>query len=316
MMAPSNPLQWPPSETRGWRERYPVHPAVGLLPMISEAELEELADDIVQNGLNDPIVLWVDNTAEKDGDRSTAAPDCPRLLDGRNRLEALDRRGSTLETVPLTGKAKAAKGVIRLFAWERVISKGDGDKLQHSWRPGVDPWVYVLSANVRRRHLTQEQRREVIGKLLQQRPDLTDNAIAKQVGMSHHTVAAVRAAAETPNKEPEAANWQIANKPQIGRVEASGRKARGRKPQPRPAPSSKPVASSRPPAKSSPPQPPRDPELSALLPFTSPVTPGAAKADRLAAVREYIEFLGLTIAETIDHLMPFSLRLRLRRPTK
>ena len=49
----------------------PVHPSADLFPMIPKDELEELADDIKENGLIHPIVL-------KDG----------VLIDGRNRREA------------------------------------------------------------------------------------------------------------------------------------------------------------------------------------------------------------------------------------
>jgi ParB-like chromosome segregation protein Spo0J len=78
--------------------------------------------------------------------------------------------------------------------------------------------AYVISKNLHRRHLNTEQKRDLIRKLLEAAPGKTDNQIAKEVKASHHTVKSVRG---------EKPNWQNANKP---RVEASGRKARGRKP--------------------------------------------------------------------------------------
>lgn len=48
-----------------------VHPAADLFPMMTPEELQELADDIAENGQQEPIIM--------DGDV---------LIDGRNRLEA------------------------------------------------------------------------------------------------------------------------------------------------------------------------------------------------------------------------------------
>jgi hypothetical protein len=53
-----------------------VHAAADLFPMLSDAELAELAEDIRANGLHEPLWLW------DDPERG------PVLLDGRNRLAA------------------------------------------------------------------------------------------------------------------------------------------------------------------------------------------------------------------------------------
>jgi hypothetical protein len=50
-----------------------VHPAADIFPMMTDDELQELAADIAENGLQVPIVL--DHTGKV-------------LIDGRNRLEA------------------------------------------------------------------------------------------------------------------------------------------------------------------------------------------------------------------------------------
>jgi 16S rRNA G966 N2-methylase RsmD len=56
--------------------QWPVHPAAELFPLLGEAELAELAEDIRANGLHEPIWLW------DDPERGTV------LLDGRNRYAA------------------------------------------------------------------------------------------------------------------------------------------------------------------------------------------------------------------------------------
>jgi hypothetical protein len=59
-----------------------------------------------------------------------------------------------------------------------------------------DPYAYVISANIHRRHLTVEQRKNIAAKLLAARPGKSDRAVAEQVSLSKNTVAAARAAGE------------------------------------------------------------------------------------------------------------------------
>jgi len=53
-------------------ENVEIHPATAIFPMMEEAELKELAEDIKKNGLKTPIELAGDG----------------RVIDGRNRIEA------------------------------------------------------------------------------------------------------------------------------------------------------------------------------------------------------------------------------------
>lgn len=50
----------------------------------------------------------------------------------------------------------------------------------------------VDSANLHRRHLTREQKREVIAAMLKANPNRSNRDIAVEVKASHNTVAAVR----------------------------------------------------------------------------------------------------------------------------
>ena len=86
-----------------------AHPAAQIFPLMGEAELQELADDIKEHGQQEPIVLL---------DR--------QILDGRNRYAACALAGVT----PLT-------------------REHDGK---------TSPTEYVVSKNIKRRHLTPAQR--------------------------------------------------------------------------------------------------------------------------------------------------------------
>jgi ParB-like chromosome segregation protein Spo0J len=62
--------------------------------------------------------------------------------------------------------------------------------------------AYVISKNIRRRHLTSEQRRELIEKLLRADPTKSDRQIARTVKGDNKTVGAVRKRAEAREEIP------------------------------------------------------------------------------------------------------------------
>jgi hypothetical protein len=71
----------------GWRDVLPVHPAAELFPMMSDAELGELGADIAKHGMTDAVAFWMSGDGEW------------FVLDGRNRLEAMERAGVRFEYV-------------------------------------------------------------------------------------------------------------------------------------------------------------------------------------------------------------------------
>jgi hypothetical protein len=120
--------------------RYAVHPCADVFPMMSDKEIAELADDIQVNGLREPIVIW---RPHDDADRI-------EVLDGRNRLAALLRLGVTINW-------PGAEAIWPDGHTQRI------SKVNHT----DDPAAFVISANIRRRHLTKEQRAELIVKTIQ-----------------------------------------------------------------------------------------------------------------------------------------------------
>lgn len=148
-----------------WRDHLPIHPAADFFPLMPEAELRELAEDIKANGLRNKVSLH-------NG----------MLLDGRNRLDALELLG-WLE-IDETGSLC-------------VPRFGDG-------HDGIfDPYAFILSSNVHRRHLTADQRRELITKVLKAKPEASNRQIAKQVKADDKTVGKVRAQLEATAEIPQ-----------------------------------------------------------------------------------------------------------------
>lgn len=85
------------------------------------------------------------------------------ILDGHHRKQAVDELG-----------IKDYPTVVRRFA-------SDDEKEEH-----------VVTLNVRRRHLTSEQKRKWAEWFLRRHPEWTDRRVASEVGLSHPTVAKVR----------------------------------------------------------------------------------------------------------------------------
>jgi DNA-binding Lrp family transcriptional regulator len=152
--------------TKSWRDVLPIHPAADLFPLMSPDELRVLGADIKANGLTLPIVLWSDG-------KSPAV-----LLDGRNRLDAIEITDNTA----ITDAAEI----------ETAIKEGKAILLDNS----VDPYAFVISANIHRRHLSIEDKDRLIVKVLQADPTKSNRQVAELTDTSHPHVAKVREQAE------------------------------------------------------------------------------------------------------------------------
>jgi hypothetical protein len=149
-----------------WRKHIDVHPAADLFPLMSESELRELGEDIKKHGLSNPVTFWRDDDANGK----------LYLLDGRNRLDAMEKVG------------------IQFFRTLKEIRTPNGKLLSKTLpdKPGLyalktDPYAFVLSANINRRHLTADQKRELIAKVLKATPEKSNNQIAKDVKVDDKT---------------------------------------------------------------------------------------------------------------------------------
>jgi hypothetical protein len=158
---------------RSWRDVLPVHPAADLFPLMSPDELKVLGEDIKENGLRTPIVLTTVTSGYRDDGRD-------HLLDGRNRLDAMERVGFVLVK---KGKLDPHLG------WEDDITLLPPRPCSV---PESEAYMAAVSLNIHRRHLTSEQRRDLITKLIKATPEKSDRQIAEQVKASPTTVGTVR----------------------------------------------------------------------------------------------------------------------------
>jgi len=176
------------SQPKNWRDTLPIHPAADLFPPIPEAELKELAADIEAHGLQTPVVLWNPSEDPDDEDRYL-------LLDGRSRLDALALLG--LLYVDQHGEIHLNK------SWNGTTWLAYGIQLLARHREGGDPYALALSLNLHRRHLTTEQKRDLIAKLLKGKPEKSNREIARQTKADDKTVGKVRTELEATAEIPQ-----------------------------------------------------------------------------------------------------------------
>ena len=148
-------------------------------------QLRELGEDIKKNGMTAPVIAF------RNGQRCS-------FLDGRNRLDGME----------LVGFDVAAM----LQEWERDLKDRHHLKVRYVAidddstlvsQTIDDPYSYVVSANIHRRHLTTTQKGELIEKLLKAKPDESDRAIAKAAESDHKTVAVKRQKLEATGEIPQ-----------------------------------------------------------------------------------------------------------------
>ena len=134
-----------------WRDVIPVHPAANLLPPMSANELKALGEDLKLRGMTAPIVFWCEREADVG---KTPAPKY-ELIDGRNRLDAMEMVG--IKLIDFNGRDL----VFHNMVWEE-FRYGEGTPKMNAMTGNTtversDPYEYVLSANLNRRHLTNPQ---------------------------------------------------------------------------------------------------------------------------------------------------------------
>ena len=182
-----------------WREVLKVHPAAEQFPLLREVQpevFEKLKNDISETGGLIECVKLVKSSLRY------------LVVDGRNRLDVLEALGDE---------------------WDVWSSIADGQEPRRDFFKVVDlpsnqdvEW-FVISANIHRRHLTAEQKRELIARVLKLKPDVSNRQIAGMVDHDHKTVGSVRNEMEGRGELS----------PRQALTDTKGRKQPSRKPKPR-----------------------------------------------------------------------------------
>jgi ParB-like chromosome segregation protein Spo0J len=119
-----------PMDRRSGYPKLSAHPAADAFPMMSEKELEELAADIKANGLREAIIVH-------EG----------AILDGRNRYVACQIAGTSPRFAP----------------WSSLNLDVEDDDDEDEG--AGDPVAFVVSKNLKRRHMDETQRAMVAARL-------------------------------------------------------------------------------------------------------------------------------------------------------
>lgn len=134
-----------------------------IMPPLTPEERQALKEDIRKNGVLVPV--------EKD--------EHGNLLDGHHRVE-------------LHGELRA-EGV-ELAPYPVIVRAGLTEEQKRA---------HVRSLNLNRRHLTREQRRQLIADQLKETPAASNNKVAAALGVDDKTVAAVRRDLEATSEIPK-----------------------------------------------------------------------------------------------------------------
>ncbi len=110
-------------------EAYTVHPAAELFPLLEGQEFDRLVDSIREHGVQTPVMFSWD------------ADEKPVLLDGRNRLRAVNRLKEQGITVPVP---------VRSFDYRR---------------DGITEVEWIEAQNIDRRHLNDDARVMLVAQL-------------------------------------------------------------------------------------------------------------------------------------------------------
>jgi hypothetical protein len=153
----------------------PFHPMADIFPLLEGEQFEQLVADIKENGLREKMDTYRG-----------------KIVDGRNRYRALRQLGINPDSEP-----------DKYFRKAIYVHRIGGEVASHEQSNDDLVRAYIISKNIHRRHLTPEQRRDLVAKLLKADPGKSDRDIARQVKADHKTVAAVRAEGESTGEIPQ-----------------------------------------------------------------------------------------------------------------
>jgi hypothetical protein len=157
------------NERTSARNSLQFHPLADIFPLMEGAEFDERVADIKANGLREKIDLYQG-----------------KIADGRNRYRALKQLG-----IDPSADDK------QYFRKAIYTHSAGGEIKSHEQSNDEHVRAYIISKNIHRRHLTAEQKRDIIAKLIKAGPEKSDRRIAKTIKASPTTVGTMRATMET-----------------------------------------------------------------------------------------------------------------------
>lgn len=139
-----------------------------LIPPLSPDEYRQLEENILSDGIRDPLVLWGDT-----------------LIDGHNRYEIAQKHGLTFQTVQrdFESEGAAQRWVILNQFGRRNLSAYDRSVLALKLKP-------IIAAEAKERQI-RKPAAFVLQKSVEQKPIDTQKELAKVAGVSHDTIAKV-----------------------------------------------------------------------------------------------------------------------------
>ncbi len=150
-----------------WRDILPVHPKADIFPLLPPDELAELAEDIKQNGLRQPPVVGRD------------ANDVRGRGDGGHRLEAMELLGYQFTAMD------ARDDCLHV----RPLGPENGTKIQVRDIYGEDAALFIVSANIRRRHLTPAERADLALRVMESAGETVGHPAVSSGGRGHKSLA-------------------------------------------------------------------------------------------------------------------------------
>ena len=152
----------------------------------------------------------------------------PLMPDDELRDLADDIKKDGLHEPILVYKGMVVDGRNRLKACQLAGREPKFEPAHIGWKHDEEKALFdlVLSYNLHRRHLTPQQRRDVIGKVLKQDPGRSNRRVAEQTKTDHKTVASVRTELEGRGEIPHVE----AREDSRGRAQPSRRRYRRRQP--------------------------------------------------------------------------------------
>jgi hypothetical protein len=144
------------------------HPLADLFPLMEGEDFDALVADIAANGLREKIDLYQG-----------------KIVEGRNRYRALQRLG--------INPSADQKQYFRKAIDAHTVG---GEIAPHEQSNDDRVRAYVISKNIHRRHLTPEQRRDLLVKLVAAQPEKADRVLAREAKVDHKQISRARRKAE------------------------------------------------------------------------------------------------------------------------